>query len=337
MMNYQRYLSFFFLFLLITVENTQANQKPCVVNFARDNYHAANKNWSIGQDEKGIMYFGNDIGLLESDGMEWKLYQTTNSTIVRAIAVESHQVIYSGGTEDFGRWDRDLSGSLKYTSLKNLLPQGNHLSNESFWKIWIDGNKVYFQSFSHIYVYDHHTIEQKSVPNGFFLLLKVRDEYWVQEMYGPLYRLKNGEMNKIPESDFLRGKLVRVILPYVFNYAFIWSEELSRLLFVWIVLLGAALGLSQRKHMTIDFVQRHLPRTISLWINLVLQLIGLVFILILVVKGIPLLQLVSSDQYVTLPFSVMYAYLAVVVGGVLMAFYWLIEIGHTIRGLIRGA
>ncbi len=214
MMNYQRYLSFFFLFLLITVENTQANQKPCVVNFARDNYHAANKNWSIGQDEKGIMYFGNDIGLLESDGMEWKLYQTTNSTIVRAIAVESHQVIYSGGTEDFGRWDRDLSGSLKYTSLKNLLPQGNHLSNESFWKIWIDGNKVYFQSFSHIYVYDHHTIEQKSVPNGFFLLLKVRDEYWVQEMYGPLYRLKNGEMNKIPESDFLRGKLVRVILPY---------------------------------------------------------------------------------------------------------------------------
>ena len=84
--------------------------------------------------------------------------------------------------------------------------------------------------------------------------------------------------------------------------------------------------------MTIDFVQRHLPGAISLWINLFLQLMGLVFILVLVVKGIPLLQLVSSDQYVTLPFSVMYAYLAVVVGGVLMTFYWLFEIGDTIRG-----
>lgn len=36
-----------------------ANQKPYVTNLSRDKYHAANKNWSIGQDEKGIMYFGN--------------------------------------------------------------------------------------------------------------------------------------------------------------------------------------------------------------------------------------------------------------------------------------
>ena len=76
-----------------------ANQKPYVTNLSRDKYHAANKNWSIGQDEKGIMYFGNSIGLLASDGMEWKLFQTPNASIVRAIAVESHQTIYSGGSE----------------------------------------------------------------------------------------------------------------------------------------------------------------------------------------------------------------------------------------------
>lgn len=66
-----------------------ANQKPYVTNLSRDKYHAANKNWSIGQDEKGIMYFGNSIGLLASDGMEWKLFQTPDASLVRAIAVES--------------------------------------------------------------------------------------------------------------------------------------------------------------------------------------------------------------------------------------------------------
>ena len=135
-----------------------ANQKPYVTNLSRDKYHAANKNWSIGQDEKGIMYFGNSIGLLASDGMEWKLFQTPDASLVRAIAVESHHTIYSGGSEDLGRWDRDQSGELKYTSLKGLINGDNPLDNQSFWRIWIEGDKVYFQSFSHIYVYDHHTI-----------------------------------------------------------------------------------------------------------------------------------------------------------------------------------
>ena len=191
-----------------------ANQKPYVTNLSRDKYHAANKNWSIGQDEKGIMYFGNSIGLLASDGMEWKLYQTPNASIVRAIAVESHQTIYSGGSEDLGRWDRDQSGELKYTSLKGLIKGDNPLNNQSFWRIWIDGNKVYFQSFSHIYVYDHQTITPIDGPSAFLLLLKVRSEYWVQEMYGALYQLNNGILGKIPGSEFLNGTTTRVILPY---------------------------------------------------------------------------------------------------------------------------
>ena len=93
---------------LFTCTTITANQKPYVTNLSRDKYHGANKNWSIGQDEKGIMYFGNAIGLLESDGMEWRLFQTPDANIVRAIAVVDHQTIYSGGSEDLGRWDLSL-------------------------------------------------------------------------------------------------------------------------------------------------------------------------------------------------------------------------------------
>lgn len=189
------------------------NQKPSVENFARDKYHAANKNWSIGQDEKGVMYFGNDIGLLESDGMEWELYPMPASPIVRALAVESHYTIYTGGAEELGRWDRDRSGRLKYTSLNGLLPPKS-LDNESFWRIWIDGDKVYFQTFGNIYVYNHQTMKRLTVPEGFLLLLKVRNEYLVQGMYGPLYQLKDGKLSKIRGSEFLNGTTTRVILPY---------------------------------------------------------------------------------------------------------------------------
>ena len=149
----------------------------------------------------------------ESDGMEWELYPMPNSPIVRALAVESHYTIYTGGAEELGRWDRDQSGKLKYTSLNKLLPP-KVLDNESFWRIWIDGSKVYFQTFRNIYVYDHQTMRQLTIPEGFLLLLKVRNEYWVQEMHGPLHQLKDGRLSKIEGSEFLNGTTTRVILPY---------------------------------------------------------------------------------------------------------------------------
>ena len=55
-MTIQRHFILFILSLLVIAPSI-AHQKPYVINFARDKYHAANKNWAIGQDEKGITYF----------------------------------------------------------------------------------------------------------------------------------------------------------------------------------------------------------------------------------------------------------------------------------------
>ncbi len=199
--------------LLTEIAFPFTRQKPYIVNYPRSKYHAANKNWSVGQDEKGVMYFGNDVGMLVSDGMEWNLYPMPGMPIVRALAVHSHDTIYVGGTEELGRWTRDNTGRLRYTSLNDLLPEGQ-LNNETFWRICLDGQYVYFQSFSNIYVYDHHSMHRLNVPKGFLLLQKAEDCFYVQEMYGALYKLKNGKLDCIPGCGFLNGKLARVILPY---------------------------------------------------------------------------------------------------------------------------
>lgn len=199
--------------ILLFAITLQAQQNPHIINIGRDVYKAANKNWSVGEDERGVMYFGNDIGLLESDGMDWKLHRVPNSPIVRAIAVQSHQTIYTGGFEEIGKWERDISGTLKYTSLKHLVKE-DILQNENIWKIQIAYNKVYFQSFTRIYVYDGQTIELLQAPGGFMFLLKVGDEYWVQEINGALYRLRENGLHREPGSEFFNGTIVRVILPH---------------------------------------------------------------------------------------------------------------------------
>lgn len=185
---------------------------PDLINIYRWDYNAANKNWAVGQDEKGTVYIGNDIGLLEFDGIEWQLNQIPNSFMARSIAVLSHKTIFTGSYEEFGRWDRDISGKLVYTSLSDKLTKP--LSrNDDFWKICIIDNTVYFQSFGSIYMYDYKSVKLVS-EEAFLFLTKVRNELLVQKMNSAIYRLNKDKLEKIEGSDIFNNTDVRVILPF---------------------------------------------------------------------------------------------------------------------------
>lgn len=206
----KKYIIVFLLFILSGV--LHAN-KPHVINLYREYYYADNKNWAIGQDEKGTLYFGNDCGLLQFDGIEWVLSKLPNASILRSLAVDSHNTIYTGGYEEFGRWDRDITGKLVYTSLSKDVDK-TVFRNDDFWKIWVEPAYVYFQSFNSIYIYDYDTINRVPFDDGFLFLSKVRDKYLVQEMRGSLFYLEGTEMKKIEGSEIFSNTDVRVILPY---------------------------------------------------------------------------------------------------------------------------
>ena len=201
------------IFFSLSVRCYAVNTKPYVINIYKERYLASNKNWSIGQDTQGVMYFGNDVGLLEFDGIEWSLNQLRNSKIVRSIAVLSNETVFTGSYEEFGRWDRDISGRLVYTSLSESLDKSLFRNND-FWKIWIVGNSVYFQSFNSIFEYNFDSVKPILYDDNILFLTKVRDELLVQRMSGALYHLKEQKLQKIEGSDIFRDTDVRVILPY---------------------------------------------------------------------------------------------------------------------------
>jgi TRAP-type transport system small permease protein len=45
---------------------------------------------------------------------------------------------------------------------------------------------------------------------------------------------------------------LQVLTRFILHMPFIWSEELARFLFFWVVLLGAAMSVKNRKHFVID-------------------------------------------------------------------------------------
>ena len=152
-------LLIFISLLAITICTHAADIKsigvPYVQNYTKALYQSGNQNWSITRDEHGIMYFGNSDGLLTFDGKYWQSYPMPNGLIVRSVAADGKGKVYSGGFGEFGYWENNKNGSLKYHSLTQLVPKKYQSVNEEVWKIYIDKGQVIFQSFGSIYIYSN--------------------------------------------------------------------------------------------------------------------------------------------------------------------------------------
>ena len=127
---------------------------PVVQNFERSVYNAGTQNWCIDQGENGVLYFGNNQGLLRFDGQFWDTFQMPNNSNVRSIHYSKKEhVLYVGAYNDFGYFSADSLGLTQYTSLKNLVPP-NYQEFGDVWKIYEGPWGILFQAFEGIYIYN---------------------------------------------------------------------------------------------------------------------------------------------------------------------------------------
>jgi TRAP-type C4-dicarboxylate transport system permease small subunit len=72
--------------------------------------------------------------------------------------------------------------------------------------------------------------------------------------------------------------LLGVAFRYVLEAPLPWSEELAKLLMLWIVFLGASAGIQRGEHVTIDFLLQRFPRWAAAAVDLAYRALGLVFL-----------------------------------------------------------
>ena len=131
--------------------------KPTVTNYTSRQFDASNQNWACGQDDDGIMYFGNNDGLLVFDGARWKCYPVPGHYIVRSVTVDGNRV-YTGSYQQFGYFSRDDFGEMRYTSISDSIDPAL-FNDDEIWKIERAGDYLIFQSFRSLFVYDGRHIE----------------------------------------------------------------------------------------------------------------------------------------------------------------------------------
>ncbi|AMR31386.1 transcriptional regulator [Mucilaginibacter sp. PAMC 26640] len=185
---------------------------PYVQNYSKAQYQSGNQNWSVTRDEHGVMYFGNDEGLLSFDGKYWQLNRMPNGLIVRSVAADGKGKIYSGGFGDFGYWE-NKDGFLKYHSLSSLVPKKHQPIKEETWKIYVEKNRVIFQSFGAIYIYANDHVEVVQAPKPFLFLFKTGSRYFVEQVDAGLFELKGNKLVYVQGSNILAARVLS-ILPF---------------------------------------------------------------------------------------------------------------------------
>ena len=193
--------------------NAQSLGSFPVIHYDRYQYRGGNQNWSVAMGEEGMVYIGNNEGLLQFDGSNWKLYTLPGKSAIRSVAVGNDRRIYTGGYEEFGYFERDHAGLLTYTSLINRVREGR-IHNDEIWRIIPCGDHTYFQSFSSIFTYDGESIESMEVPASLVLLLKVQDRLFIHVIGMGLHELKDNSLIPLSDADCLAGDEIKVVLPF---------------------------------------------------------------------------------------------------------------------------
>jgi len=122
-----------------------------------------------------------------------------------------------------------------------------------------------------------------------------------------------------------------VIMRYVFHMPPAWSMELSRYMFLWMVMLCAALVTREQSHIQMQFMVDIMPpklRFVWLTFNRALMI---AFCWILIEYGMRIYPIVGEASSPTLNISMGYMYLSVPVGGLLMGLFLLEIIVRSFR------
>ena len=126
--------------------------------------------------------------------------------------------------------------------------------------------------------------------------------------------------------------LYSVVMRYFFSAPPIWGEEIPKLLFVWMIFVGAGFaylaGANIRMTLIIDLV----PRRPRLAIELVMHLLVVAMLLVILWYSVPIVQLTSNFTSLATGISEGWKYLALPVGAVLLLANEVYRIYRILRG-----
>jgi len=211
---YLKHIILIFLSLLSVYAKAQIKDigLPSIINHPTHEYDASTQNWSVTQSSRGFLYFGNNDGIMEYNGTNWKTYPMPNGSIVRSV-LAAGDTIFAGAYEEIGFLAANEEGKLAWNSLNHLIPSCCDDFDE-VWNIFQDDQgRIIFQSFSFIFIYSGDQMHVITPEDEFGFMHEVHGDFYVVERKKGLMLLENDSLALVSDHPVLSQQEIACIMP----------------------------------------------------------------------------------------------------------------------------
>jgi signal transduction histidine kinase len=187
---------------------------PVIENYSARDYNGSPQIWTILQDHRGIMYFGNSGGqILEYDGVTWR--KILVPTVVRSLVIDDNSRIWVGTAGNFGYLAPDATGKLNFVSLLDKIPEADRNFTD-VWQTLITPQGTFFRSYERLFRWDgtHMRVWTPAGKARFQALSMVRGRIYTAQSGIGLQEIVGDELRNLPGGEAYRDAIKLYLHPW---------------------------------------------------------------------------------------------------------------------------
>jgi TRAP-type C4-dicarboxylate transport system permease small subunit len=129
---------------------------------------------------------------------------------------------------------------------------------------------------------------------------------------------------------------LQVLIRFVFKYPLPWTEEVSRIAFVYCIFVGATIAVREKAHLNVDFMLVVLPPGVARTVKLVGTVLVGIFLVYMTWQGIAFVQATGVQVTPVMQVPFRYLYLIIPSSGALMLLYLILGTIDDLRRRTEG-
>ncbi|MCJ8163414.1 hypothetical protein MKJ04_01080 [Pontibacter sp. E15-1] len=204
------------LFVLVSTYVLAQLGNPFVQSFPPTAYQSyayisSPQNWGIVQDNRGIIYVSNTSGVLEYDGLNWRMVAGTAGLGRTQLARNSEGKIFACSSTDMGFLSPDSAGKMQFVSLLPRL-RGDQ-ANLDFKKAAAVSRDVYFLTENKLFRWTGTHFRIWRSEAGYSRIFSIHNRLYVVEKEKGILLLEHDRFLTLPGSEGIKGLMVSALLP----------------------------------------------------------------------------------------------------------------------------
>jgi ligand-binding sensor domain-containing protein len=210
-----------FLFSFVPKIYCQSGGFKFYKNYSPKEYDHLAQNWGVAQSKNGLIYVANHGGILEYDGVSWRIIGIPKYFSVRSLAIDESDTIYVGGTNKLGYLAPDQKGSLHYISLLEHLDE-NEKNFSNIWSTHATPEGIYFRASKFLFQWNSKKMKVWRTPEFFRTSFICNGDFIVHEKNKGLLKMNQGSMQLLPGTDVFAEDWIFFLTSYTTNNTRQW-------------------------------------------------------------------------------------------------------------------